>query len=125
VEILATAQLVYNDGESFAAGWEGLMVIVKFKENGKLFKTKLSNKIVSTYWIHNNDDSLKPYTYDDYFEDCYKYIKDEYFVKREAERMIKQYFKQNKNATTTESKRKDIQNKLRQLDKIEVKVKIN
>jgi hypothetical protein len=125
VEILATARLEYNDGESIASGWEGLMLIVKFKERGKWFQTKLKDKLVSTYHVHNNPDPFKPYTYDDYFEDCYKYIKDAYFVKREAERMVKEYFTENKHAATTVGKRKDIQNKLKQLDKIEVRVKIN
>jgi hypothetical protein len=46
-------------------------------------------------------------------------------VKKEAESMILDYFKRNKRATNTENKRKDIHNKLKNLDKIEVKVKIN
>jgi hypothetical protein len=125
VEINATAQLSYNDGQSIATGWEGLLLIVKFKEKGKLLRTKLTNKIVTTYYVHNNPDPFKPYTYDDYFEECHRYIKDEYLVKREAERMIKNYFKENKNASTTEDKRKDIHKLMKQLEKIEVKIKIN
>jgi hypothetical protein len=92
VEIVASARLEYCEGLSVAE-WERLVLVVKFKQDGKLFKRKLTKTLVSTYQVENSHLSMRPLnSYDEYFAECEKYLNDQYLIKKAAENMIKKYF---------------------------------
>jgi hypothetical protein len=126
LEIIATAKLVYWDGDSVTGGWERLELVVKFKENGKLFKRKLTKKLVSTFQVDNAHISWNPLnSYGEYFAECEKYLNDTYLIKKAAEKMIKDYFKGKTNKDLKDSRSKNISNRVSKLGEIEVKVKID
>lgn len=125
MEILATAQLIYHDGEAITAGWERLSLEVKFKEHKKLFKTKLNKTLVSTNQVLNHHLTMNPLnTFDDYFNECEKYINDNYLVKKAAENMIKDYFKDKSKEEKRDSRSKNIEKRVNKLGKIEIKVTV-
>lgn len=122
MEILATAELQYLLGESISSGWERLEIVVKFKEEGKLFKRKLKSTLASTYHVFNASNS--PMTYDEYFGICEEYLNDTYLVKKVAENMIKDYFNKKNSNQLKNNRAKNIQSRASKLGKVEVKVTI-
>lgn len=49
----AVSYLEYWSGESVSGGRERLDLIVKFKEEGKFFRTKLEESLATTYGVNN------------------------------------------------------------------------
>jgi hypothetical protein len=131
LEVNAVAYLYYNEGESISSGWEGLELIVKFKEDKKLFKTRIKRKVASTYFIHNPQESIlykgnhSYSTYSEYYEVVEAWINDIEKVKKEAEDMIISHFSQKNKDQSKSDRKKSVQKMVKNAPQIEIKVKIN
>lgn len=126
MKINAEAQLEYCLGKSIAR-WESLNLYVKFKEKGKLFKTKLHQQLTSTYFVVNahlveEDDRYE--SYDEYYEHVEEIVNNKELLKELAEDMIKKYFEKNHKNLTKKNKKKEVMNKVNKTEKIEVIVEI-
>lgn len=128
MEILATAKLVYCDGEAISSGWEKLSLVVKFKEDGKFFNRKLTKTLASTYNFYNSHMCHEQNRYssiDEYFKDVEFLISDIPTIKRAAEKMILNYFKKKNENDLLNNKTKNISKRVNKMPKIDVKVKVN
>lgn len=129
MEILATAKLEYYDGESVIGGWERLVLVVKFKEGKKFFKTTLHKTLASTYNVVNShlvpDEKDRYDSFDEYYEEVEYLIKDDYVLKREAEKMIKDYFLKMSETETKNNRTAKMAKLVNNSPKIEIKVKID
>ena len=127
MEINAIVYLEYWDGESISGGRERLDLYVKFKEEGKFFKTKLREILVSVDQITNSHRYEDVIQFDDYNQYC-DYVENILnnidFIKEVAENMIKEYFEYKCKVDNKEERRKEISDKVSKLDKINIKVKI-
>ena len=122
----AEASLEYWDGESITSGWERLDLVVKFKEEGKLFRTKISDTLVSTFGIYNGHMASKSYdSYDLYYKEVETYLNDSYLIKIKVEQMVKEYFKQKNDDDTKNSKKKHIQKQVQNMESIKVRVNLD
>lgn len=118
MEVNAIARIKYNDD---SLGWERLELIVKFREKGKLFKTKLNEDLATTENVYDLDN----YEYVDFLNDCEMYISELELIKRIAKNMIKKYFTDKYETNEEDKKLLEIKKKLKTLDSIEIKVKID
>ncbi|PAV30307.1 hypothetical protein CIL05_07505 [Virgibacillus profundi] len=122
MKVLATASLRYWDGEAISTAPERLEIIVKFKEKGKLFKTKLGETLVTTRDSIFSDISM---TYDEFLDEMNHVVSDKEIIEERAETMIKEYFKYEARHVAANVKKQGILDKVDKLNDIKVKVKID
>ncbi|WP_080845659.1 hypothetical protein [Cytobacillus gottheilii] len=129
MEVLATARLEYNIGESIGSGWEGLYLNVKFKEKGKYFKTRLNECLASTFNVVNShlvpSEEDRYASFDEYYEDVEYIISNEDLVKKVAEKMIKEYYSKLSERDIKNNQTAKMADLVNKSPKIEVKVTID
>lgn len=124
--INATAELYYNEGLSMVSGWERLQLIVKFKEQGKFFKTKLQENLANSFNYHRNH-LVVDRTYssmDEYYDHVEEIIADTEYVKECAISMIKEYFEAIDKEDSKNMRKSNTAKTVKDLPKIEIKVEI-
>jgi hypothetical protein len=119
------AYFEYWEGKSVSGGWERLELIVKFKESGKLFKTKLEETLATTFGVSNPHVSNRPYkSYDEYFKDVEFFLSDTYTIERVVERMVTNHFKHKDQNNYKEERSKNISDRVSKMNKMQIKVTI-
>lgn len=126
MKINATAYLYYNKGESVTSGWEKLSLYVKFKEDGKLFRTKLEKTLVSTFNVANGLYSYKDRidSFDEYYKLVNEAIEDKEHLMEVAKEMIREYFKEKKEENNKNINKKDLARKINNMPKFDITVEI-
>ncbi|KON87443.1 hypothetical protein AF332_11800 [Sporosarcina globispora] len=123
MEVIATAHLEYWDGESLSGGSERLEIIVKFKEAGKFLKTKIVHSLASTARMRSGYASYQ--NYKEYIKEVEKYLDDPYLVKKEAEYLILKHFADKYSDEKKVDKKNNIHKRIKDVGKLEIKVKID
>lgn len=126
MEINAVAYLKYRESESIIADWEGLELIVKFKEyEKKIFNTKLTKLLVSTSQIASTNSKFTFATYEEYYEKVRWILLNKEYIVKEVEELIKDHMKDKDNKIFEKSKKQEMTDAVNNMSKIRVKVKIN
>jgi len=122
----AEAFLQYRDGSTIASGWERLELVVKFKERGKLFRTKLVETLATTFGMHSSHYKGKRYdTYDEYYDDVESIINDTDLIKMRVEEVVKDYFVKKYEDEMKDNRLKNIQKRVNNLSTLKVRVKLD
>ncbi|MFC8686076.1 hypothetical protein [Brevibacillus porteri] len=120
------AYLHYYDGETISSGWERLELVVKFKEEGKFFRTKITETLVSTLNLQNaNEMSILFKDYDHYCDEVEKYLNDSSLLERRVEQVIREYFKKKSKNELNDNRSKSIQKRVNDFKSIKVRVKLD
>lgn len=129
MELLATVNLRYWNGESMYDGYERLEMVIKFKENRKIFKTKLVETLTSVFYLHSPQLALdvreKYDSYEDYYDDVESIINNKEYLEEMAVKKIKSYFSNKDDKEWKSNRKNEISNKANSLPSFEIKVKIN
>jgi hypothetical protein len=113
MEIQAIAYLKYHSGEGMPY-WEGLDIVVNFKDKGKLFKRKVTAALASERDIEGRIPDrvdCRFRDYDEYYNYVEDIIKDKEFLEEVAIDLVKRYFK-DKSKNQNISDRKNAVSKL-------------
>ncbi|WP_137743387.1 hypothetical protein [Robertmurraya siralis] len=123
MDILTTAKFRYWNGKSIYTAPERLEVIITFKEKGKFLKTKLKKTLISVKNSISSDPNYE--TYEDYVEKLYSIVNDREELIKRIERIVKNYFKDKREDILLDEKLDRIMKQLSNIDKLEIKVKLD
>lgn len=119
MEVLAVAKLKYKEPEY---GSDKLILEIKFKEAGKLFRTKIERVLVASYyWDRETGDCV----YEENFNDLLLYyVNDKILLKTKVEEEVKEYFEKKKMSMSEKDKLRQFKKQLKEFGQIHVKVDI-
>lgn len=127
MQVNANAKLKYKKGENIIEKWEELSITVKFKDENKPFKKRLTRTLATTSDIGGSSRSIyrKNYnSYDEYYDDIERIAHDKEFIESVVETMVKRYFRNKTNKYNKNYRSKNIEKMVKELSNIEVNVKI-
>ncbi|MEI5908867.1 hypothetical protein WAK64_17600 [Bacillus spongiae] len=128
MEIPVSVRLDYWNGKAVTSGWERLDVVVKFKEKGNLFRTKLCKTIATKFnYVHAGllqNENNRYETEDEYYEEVEYYLNSQESVIKVAEEMINKYFEDHQEKDGHGYEIKEITRKINKFPKLKVNVKV-